>query len=316
MTTPKSDIGWLVGPALDHLLTFMESHEHTALSVLIDPTLVNDANEVGEQHKLKRYPLGRIHDDFDPEKPLYLLHMPRVHDARTAIEALLQINIAEATGAYGDVYRARSVCAWLINDTDPYASSRQLARIAQVRRPDDAPWPLRYWDPRVLPHLPRVLNSQQWTTLANALQSWFSVSSEGYLQPTLNGHTPTGDGAPLPLKFDEAQWAALERIALINQSLKLAPGWGVSFTPELPTTIDQLIATARQRGFPTDQDVLIFVACGLTTYEHFDQHPTVDSALRNGSALGQPLAHVIQQFDDAFWSQIKREHESTMAWRA
>ncbi len=310
------DIGWLVDPAVDYLMTFMDSYEYTALSVLIDPTLVDHAAAIGEEHALKRFPLGWIHDDFDPEKQLYLLHIPTVHNARPAIEALLELNIAEATGAFGTEYRARSVCAWLVNDTDVYATSRWLARAAQVRRPDGKPWPLRYWDPRVLPHLPRVLNAQQWAALASAIQNWFSVSAEGCLLPALNCDAPSKDATPLALKFDERQWAALERIALINQSLKLASDWGISFTPELPTTIDQLIATARQRGFPTDQDALVFVACGLTTHKHFDQYPAVDSALRCGAALGQPLAHIIQQFDDAFWSQIEREQESIEARRA
>lgn len=309
----------LLSSAVLALRTHLPANQDVSISVFIDPTLnhtvcddaiVQNALTSGG---LQRVPLFIAHDDIEPEAMPYLLHAPSELMAERVIESTLRIALMEALANNSPTAATRHVCAWIIGDAAPRTRAARLSEAAIIRKPDGSRRPLRYWDPRVMWHLPRVMAPLDWESLRNAVGKWLTLDMTHQLTALPPGdvnhtHAVSGMhrmrmGTPpcTPL-----QWAALSRIGAINMAMAQAHEWGITPTQEMASHIDALLQTCHTLGFDTERDEQVFVACGLTSHMQFYEHPEVDIALKRAATAGQGIMSALGQFDDHFWEQLQQ----------
>lgn len=300
--------------------TALADQKVRSVGVFIDPTLgdpLSDESAVQEALKaglLMRHSLPRIHDDIDPGASPYLLYAPSEEPAERAISATVRLAVASALEGDSPLSQPRAVCAWIVGDSDPRARAAALARVARVRRPDGEPWPLRFWDPRVLWHLPRVLRSEQWQSIESALGHWLTLDMGSSVKSFAPSEGDRGEASSL--HFDTAQWQRLQRIGAINVVLASAWEWDLLPTQRNAERIEHLLATCETLGFPSQRDGQIFVACGLTSHDRFHEHPLVGSALQQAASKGEGAATALTKFDETFWGELRQHFLQALAKQA
>ncbi len=319
MTAPPEDsTDKLADRALTALRSAVAATGSKTMSILVDPTLsdalivepcVQEALTSGHVTHVR---LPRIHDDIDPEAAPYLLHVADEFAAERVVNISIAIAAFEANQGASKEAPGRSVCAWIIGEENPRATAIRLADAARIVRPDGSPWYLRYWDPRVMWHLPRVLPQAQWSELQVQLGQWWALDQLNQFVPRTSptvAHKNTGTGADTSppvmfqrLRIDAPVWTRLSLIGVTNTVLEMAWEWGVIPTAANAQRIESMLRRCRALGFETAQDELVFCSCALTSRDDFDSHPTVNQALVAAANRKASVAEALAAFDDAFWA--------------
>jgi hypothetical protein len=180
-----------------------------------------------------------------------------------------------------------------------------LAQLARVIKPDGTRWPLRFWDPRVFWHLPRVLPSGQHQALVAQWGRWCWFDPTNQFVTTGERNPADNETAPIPLALSKENWSSLARVGSVNRVLALARDWGVHPTESNARRIDALVQRCHALGFLSEQDELVFCTCGLTCRDDFDRHPSVSRALLHGAQQGASAMQVLQSFGDDFWTALR-----------
>ncbi len=311
------DVDELLAQSVQILRSCLTSDD-VPVSVFVDPTLANTLCEAEPvkmaltQGALVRIVLPIAHEDFAPDARPYLLHAPSEQKAERAIEHTLRTALSEAMGAPSPFAASRQVCAWIVGEADPKMLADRLAKAAITRKPDGEPRPFRYWDPRVMWHLPRVLEPSRWGALIAALGAWLSLDMQHRLGPV--AASKLGDASPapkghqeVPVRCSPEQWAALARIGPTNMALAQAQDWGVLPTLDAARQVDSLLRACEALGFESQRDAQVFVACGLTSHAKFFELDEVRLALVRAQAAGQSVMSALGQFDDSFWDDLRQQ---------
>jgi hypothetical protein len=143
---------------------------------------------------------------------------------------------------------------------------------------------LRYFDPRVFPHLVRILPPDRVRALFGPIQHWtipFQKSWRSYERPEVSGI--------IPLHWTtDAQQAdyILKRIGPTNTVLRRwCAGLGRDIPPaefdSLAAHIDRALLAARQYGLHADNDITAFALHLIEHGEHFHRHPRIQPLLEN-----------------------------------
>jgi Domain of unknown function (DUF4123) len=320
------------------LLALRHAAGEAPLSIFIDPTLRDplatdpDADPRAHHASLRdalersladgtarRIALPPIHADFDPQRQPYLIHISSEPAAEALVSAALKLALAEAFEAdvdeHGERFTGRTICGWILGDADPKARARQLVDAAVLIKPDGQRHYLRYWDPRVLWHLPARLAASHWQALRGALgqwvyfdplRQWVNTAGEPLQGGALDSRATPASGAEPHQRapLDPARWQALQRIGPVNQVLAMSWDWGLVPSHARAGQIDRLMLRSIEHGFDSEQDLLVFAACGLTGHPQFDQHPEVAAALQQGAAERTPLQQTLARFDETFWAGL------------
>lgn len=291
----------------------MRAARSTTVFVFIDPTIADPTAqdpcvlEALAGGTVARVELPRIHDDIDPDLAPYLIHVSDEPRAERVVNATFALAASEALNGVDRDDNGRSVCAWLIGDWPPRALADRLAAAARIVRPDGLPWALRYWDPRVVWHLPSVIPPMLWHKLQKTLGEWWTLDAFNQLVTYSAPVSVAGLAPPEALasmRIEPPVWDRLARIGWTNSVLRLAGGWGVIPTAQNADRVERLIARCESLGFTSEQDVMVFAACGLTSHDRFDEHPQVAAALKQSHADGQSVQSAIASFNEEFWSEI------------
>lgn len=314
----RASLDALLSRAVLSLRSHLTPNQDASVSVFIDPTLIHTVcdDEIVQnalrKGGLQRVPLSIAHEDIDPEAMPYLLHAPSEQMAERAIEVTLRIALMEAL-ANRPTAATRQVCAWIIGEVGPRPLAIRLSDAALIRKPDGSRRPFRYWDPRVMWHLPRVMSSLEWVSLRNAVGQWLTLDMTNQLTalpPIDTNHAHSVSGMHrMRMGVQPCMprlWASLSRIGAINMAMAQAHEWGITPTHEIASHIDALLQTCHALGFDTERDEQVFVACGLSSHVQFYEHPEVDIALKQSAATGQGVMSALGQFDDQFWGQFQQ----------
>jgi hypothetical protein len=297
----------------DALKALRQATAENSVTIFIDPTLADPLNasedlaaaySSGAASKVR---LPIIHNDIDPDHSPYLIFVANEPAAERLVNATVSLAVREALGEVKDNYLGRSVCGWIIGEKTPRDLAKNIARIASVRRPGGEFWPLRFWDPRVMWHLPRVLDPEKLDRIHNTAGPWWTL--DPMMQFTQMVTVQRDELTEPPrLRFEAPEWVRLERIGNTNIVLKMAFEWGVLPTTANAERIDGLLQKCQTLGFETDQDALIFAACGLTSHARFYDHPSVQEAIQKAAKKSASLQSAIKEFDDDFWADIATGH--------
>ncbi|MFT3721581.1 DUF4123 domain-containing protein [Pseudorhodoferax sp.] len=274
---------------------------------LLARTLADAAGAgVAHQHRL-----SPIHEDFLPERQPFLIHLRSEPDAERVVAAAIQIATAEAFDSESPEFTGRTVCGFIVHDAHPTQRARALTQAARIRKPDGRSHFLRFWDPRVIWHLPRCLPATHWASLHAALGQWmyFDPMRQLAALPASGDVPPSTSAAHItnPLAIKDQTWQRLERVGPVNKVLALSWDWGLQPTHSLACQTDELVMRSIQLGFDSEQDVLVFAACGLTGHLQFDQHPQIRAALQRAASAGLSLQSALAPFDDNFWDRLRAD---------
>jgi Domain of unknown function (DUF4123) len=294
------------------------------VSILIDPTLsdrllveacVQDALTRG---KAVRIQLPHIHDDVDPDATPYLLHIEQEASAERVVNASIALAAFEASQSRAEGGLGRSVCAWIVGEANPQALAVRLANAAKILRPDGNLWYLRYWDPRVMWHLPRVLPQGQWSALQRDLGEWWALDQLNQFVSRASPATANANASIAAERNDHLTprthrvkiatpvWERLSLIGATNTVLGMAWEWGVIPTTANAQRIESMLRRCRALGFESSQDELVFCSCGLTSRDDFDSHPAVSEALTAAAKRRTSVAHALESFDEPFWAAMSQ----------
>ena len=323
MTGPSDDSSSaLADRMLMALRTALAAAGSETVSILVDPTLsdplmvepcVQDALTSGHATRIR---LPHIHGDVDPDAAPYLLHAAVEPAAERVVNLSIAVAALEASQGVSKEAPGRSVCAWIIGEANPRATAIRLADAARIARPDGRPWYLRYWDPRVMWHLPRVLPQAQWSELQAQLGDWWALDQLNQFvsqaSPRVaHKNTPAEQVTSLPvmsqkLRIEAHAWERLSLIGVTNTVLEMAWDWGVIPTTANAQRIELMLRRCRALGFETAQDELVFCSCALTSRDDFDSHPAVSEALTAAAARRTSVAQALEPFDELFWAGISQ----------
>ena len=311
-----SDEDLIVDAAIIALRKQMEAKATTQLALFVDPWVTDPIGGMSEARPLERVELPLRVDGYPEDKRPYLLLVPDEIAHERFVNATVHAGVAETlagTADGGDGVGARSACAWIIGEVPvPVRFADTLTRFATIRRPDRRRHPLRYWDPRVVPHLHRVLEPGHYATLRSAMGNWLFLDLAARLVAPQPAVSPTGTehATETTWHVSAGQWRRLSAIGLINQVLAQARGWGLhdgsqADIARLAPQLETALHTAENLGYGTEQDMLVFCACALTVHPRFYTHPSVTNALEAGKRRGATLADAVSSFDDAFWADVR-----------
>jgi hypothetical protein len=301
------------------LLALRRAAGEAPLSIFIDPTLRDPTQhdeslqaelmQAVESANARRHVLPNIHDDFDPSRRPFLLHVAREARAERVVSAAVRIALSEAFDADAPGFTGRTVCGWIVHDEQPSQSARALAQAARLLKPDGQRHYLRLWDPRVCWHLPARLPAAHWAGIRAAMGRWMFfdplrqlVALDSFDPNATIMHTPPDQAIH---RADVRTWQSLERIAPVNKVLAMSWDWGLLPNAALAQQADELVARSIEHGFDSEQDMLVFAACGLTSHPQFDKHPQVRDALAKAASASAPLRSALEHFDDTFWAQLQ-----------
>lgn len=265
--------------------------------LLID--LTESLDGVWRDHHRSRYTCIR-----HPGASAPLLALLRIDDYNDPLlPESLHSALAEADGA------SQAVRGWIYiaDDEDSTAIAERLGRWLSVREPGGGEALLRWYDPRVLEHLPAILSPGQWRRLRSGIRAWATLDRHGELAwaPEAAEDPPPSPGAP---RLDAAQMQRLRRLEAVNTALGIHVQAGGSVDGASRERADALVARFDEEyatGFP--QDRVVFALHGLQIHPAFDRHPAVAGLLSRARQTNSGLAQALGAVEVQSWRRVAAE---------
>lgn len=256
-----------------------------------------------ESGKLDVTTVHLLHPSLDPswQPKLLALDLTRFCDTeilRIAVEMWREdSSLNKLQTGQGD-----RICALLLTPQDSAAVATHLSRVAIQKRPGEASYLLRLYDPMVFDQLWAACSPAQRASLLGPISCWILRDrfgrAVGFDNPISNQSEP--------LTFDPSQWQAFETIEAVNQAWIRARVQQV----EVDARGFQAAATAtdraRAQGVASGPDLDLFAWHALSVHPEFGRHPRIRSILDKVSAhLGySALADGLSEGD---WREITNE---------
>jgi Domain of unknown function (DUF4123) len=198
----------------------------------------------------------------------------------------------------------RSIGGWVFSrQADAQKIAEHIEKI-QIVRVQNAPRAvLRFWDPRVIGHLPAILKPAQLSTLMGPIERWVWVNRSGQLQvlekPAI---TKSIFDRQDELFLSAEQDAAIERIAHINRLLSALAQLGHHPEPALDPELQKLLQCGQSKGHVTEADLLAYGLHAVHVSPNFDALLEVQQAIHQAHAQDLGLCDALEPFDDEFWA--------------
>ncbi|MDR0702841.1 MAG: DUF4123 domain-containing protein [Azoarcus sp.] len=166
---------------------------------------------------------------------------------------------------------------------------------------------LRYFDPRVFPHLVRILPPERVCALFGPIQTWtipFQKTWRSYKRPEITGIVP------LHWWADAGQAGyILDGITLTNAVLlRWCAYLGRDITPagfdSLAAHIDRALLAARHYGLHTKSDITAFALHAIKHGEHFHRHPRIQRLLEKIRQQKTRYETATARFGKRDWAEI------------
>jgi hypothetical protein len=286
----------LSNAALLKLREALAADGSTPVVVLIDPALTDPFSQLDLAPGIRKQSLRIEYKDLDRAHQPYLLWFDSESSAEAVFNRSVGVAVFEATDAVTHESSARSICAWITPDPDqtPLSLARALAARSTLVEPGGTRKLFRFFDPRVLDQMPRIMGSTSFWHWLGPVRAWHFVGREGELV-TLSRLSHV-DTEPM---IDAMVWRKLERIVAINKLLQQSRDWGVYSRSELPMQLDRYMEHAFQAGLLTEQDQMVFATCCSCISEQFFEHPVVEEILARARRGESRFADAMANLDDA-----------------
>lgn len=236
---------------------------------LVDPSISSSRRLSPQALKL----VERVPNPFLAQKPSEQLYLQRV--GFDEVKAQLE---AELKAAPESLLSPMPFCGWLISTQTPRTVAAYLKRQISQPGPTGTRVCFRFYDPRVLAQLERVLEPNQLSALIGPIDQWIYLDIDHRLrQINPHGHKRYL-GRP---HFTAAQWQSIKRIGQVNQYLELYRTLPEEDKngPASSADIDDLLIAANEYKL-AGNDIGAFVLHGLVVKTDFYLHPLMQRLLR------------------------------------
>lgn len=268
--------------------------------------LVDPANAPTRQRREDATPRRRIDNPFVVLPETQHLYLERI--ASGDAEALHDEIQRERQGLPISRVEPVAFCGWLISKQALSTIAGYLRRQLAQKTPEGKSALLRFYDPRVMERLTRILDRAQLSALLGPIDQWIHFDNGRTLQ-WLAPHQ--GPRRLARLKLSGHQWRSIRRIGQVNRCLELYRTLpDEDRTREVgPDDTDRLIAAAHDHGLSERQDISAFVLHGLVLHERFHHHPLMRALLRK-RASGMSYIGLTNRLTPQDWEAIAEDKET------
>lgn len=248
---------------------------------------------------------GLVRNPFLAQKPSERIYFQRVSGQTLDFPSQLA---EERSGNKGPLLEPVPFCGWIISSHPLRTLAGYLSRQLSQKSPEGKKALFRFYDPRVLRHLPRILWPWQLSALLGPVDRWIYLDNFGKLREIAPHQEKRHYGAP---RLTLEQWRAVRRIGLFNQCLERylsLPEEGRHETMPFDV-IDSLIVSAAQHRVTDSANTVAFVLHGLATNPQFYRHPIMQKLL---ARLDDRVSYIslTNQLADEEWDAISTYREN------
>lgn len=237
-----------------------------------------------------------------PSQKLYLQSVDS--EAAKQMEGEL---LRERTARPSSLLEPVPFCGWLVSRYPCRTLATYLSKQLSQQDREGNPALLRFYDPRVLQQLPRILDPWQLSALLGPVDRWVYLDKEHGVREIAPHRGQRHLGR---LHLTTKQWQAIHRIGQINRCLERY--WALpeedqqaSVTDSL---VDNLLVAAYANGLTERTDMTAFVLHGLVSHVEFHRHPLMQNLLRQVG--GSSYIGLTNRLTDTEWEAISTVEES------
>lgn len=214
--------------------------------------------------------------------------------------ALVEYSLKLAQEQHAEPGAVPRICAWLFSRaTLERLRSAMLARL-NVRYPSGDAVYLRYFDPRVMPHLARLFPAatagvpgrSSFDDLLGPVERWCQLDRDGQLIQHGNAQ-PVSAVQDIPLRIDEPTRQAMERIEQINLVVRILSARQTAIAPGIDAQIDHHLVHGASAGLEQPDDQIAYAWRAVEHGQAFTLHPALGELMRTAATQGLPLDIVL-----------------------
>lgn len=215
--------------------------------------------------------------------------------------ALVEHSLKLAQEQHAEPGAVPRICAWLFGHaTLERLRSAMLARL-NLRYPSGDAVYLRYFDPRVMPHLARLLppsstadtpGRSNFADLLGPVERWCQLDRDGQLIQHGNAQ-PVSAVQDVPLRIDEPTSQAMDRIEQINLVLCILRARQTAIGPGIDAQIDHHLVHSASVGLEQPDDQIAYAWRAVEHGQAFTLHPALGELMRMAATQGLPLDIVL-----------------------
>lgn len=227
---------------------------------------------------------------------------PYFFEVASPLDDLLEYSLALAEAQATNSEQLPSLCGWFVSNRPPHTIEAVLHGFLERRLADGRRYFLRFYDPRVLRHMARVMGA---AFKLPGVQSWTYLDHQGSLQ-----YIEGDDGAHDVTELTPVQRQAIDRIGLVNQAFDL---WRAQDRFVASTTfpmLDAAIVKAHKLGLPqaAEADCIAFALHCCLIHPNVEKHPAVAEWIARARAGEQDYVDAASVASEALWADIASGH--------
>ncbi|KFF47618.1 hypothetical protein GY26_19355 [Gammaproteobacteria bacterium MFB021] len=268
--------------------------------------LIDPANAPGRQYREDATSRCRIDNPFIALPEIQHLYLERITPGD--IEAFHDEIQRERQGLPVSLLEPVAFCGWLISKQALFTIAGYLRRQLDQKTPEGKSALLRFYDPRVMGRLTRILDRSQLSALLGPIDQWIHFDNGRTLQ-WLDPHQGTRRVARLKPNAD--QWQSIRRIGQVNRCLELyrtLPDEDRNRAVD-PDDVDRLIVEAQGYGLRERQEISAFVLHCLVLHDRFHRHPRMQALLQE-CAGGMSYIGLTNRLTQQEWEAIAEDKET------
>jgi hypothetical protein len=285
-----------------------QCNSDTALShaIFVDPALGDPFQDLRQSMAKQTFVLSVPEEKVPVDVRPYLLMISHDRAGAELRVRSLALAHAEALGL-GDATGARSICGWISFTGEPEPLANALTQKATLILDETQTSLFRYYDPRVVMHLRRLLRPAQFFNGLPVLRSWAYVSPDVDLAIFL----PDGEiESPAPVWFmTHQQRDGVTRIEAVNSVIS-----ELRLDATHAPTIDAALSRAqRLHGWTDLEEMVAFGVVSIRCHTAFDSHPEIAARLLALTRSSESFAGWANTIDESEWHRIAADLDKNNA---
>jgi Domain of unknown function (DUF4123) len=273
-------------------------------AIFVDPALGDPFHDMRQSLAKQTFVLSVPEEKVPVNvRPYLLVISPDPAGTELRVRSLTLAH-AEALGL-GEAKGARSICGWISFTGKPEPLVNALTQKATLILDETQTLLFRYYDPRVVTHLRRLLRPAQFFNGLPVLRSW------AYVSPGIDLEIFSPDGemeSPAPVWFmTHSQRDGIARIEAVNRVLSESR---VDAT-HVPA-IDAALSRAQQlHGWTELSEMVAFGVVSIRCHAAFDSHPEIAKHLARLKRSAESFAGWANTIDESEWRRIAADMNKT-----
>jgi Domain of unknown function (DUF4123) len=275
-------------------------------AIFVDPALGDPFHDLRQSLAKQTFILSVPEDKVPVNvRPYLLIILPGPAGAELRVRSLALAH-TEALGL-AETKGARSICGWISFTGEPEPLVNALTQKATLILDETQTLLFRFYDPRVITHLRRLLRPAQFFNGLPVLRSWTYVSPGIDLEV----FAPEGEmESPAPVWFmTRQQRDGVARIEAVNCVLSESP---VDAT-HAPAIDAALLRAQQLYGWTDLVEMVAFGVVSIRCHTAFDSHPEIAARLSELKRGGESFAGWASTIDESEWRRIAAEIDKNNA---